>query len=514
MARRLPDPLVLTLVLLAGLTAARIAVLFLTHLELYPDEAQYWLWSRELAWGYYSKPPMVAWLIAASTEIGGDAEAWIRAPAPLLHAVAALALFGAGTTLHDRWTGSWAAAVYSLMPGVQLSAGVMTTDAPLLMFLSLAVWAYAVLFRSERDRMAAAGAFGAALGLAFLSKYAALYLLAGAALHALLAREGRRMWTLRSVAAAVAGFAVIVAPNLAWNASHGFSTVAHTAENANWAEADRFNLGEAASFLGAQLGVFGPVPFLLLLVVPGLLLARGRLPREDVALLCLAAPPILIVAVQAFISRANANWAVAAYAPGSVLVAAWLVRWRARGLMAGVALPQAVLMLLFLSAVVSPAMTARLGLDNSAKRARGWEAMSRAVEARVATGGWTAVTTDDRFLFNALAYYARDLWGRPGAPALRMWVREASPQNQAEAEAPLTPELGGRVLHLSLTPAYEAEAARDFRSWRPSGEIVVRLDPKRTRSAGVFEAAGYARSPREPSTGRPFSAPPPSPTAR
>ena len=31
--------------------------------ELYPDEAQYWLWSRTLDFGYFSKPPMVAWTI-------------------------------------------------------------------------------------------------------------------------------------------------------------------------------------------------------------------------------------------------------------------------------------------------------------------------------------------------------------------------------------------------------------------------------------------------------------------
>ena len=48
-----------------ALTALRLAALFATPLELYPDEAQYWLWSRTLDWGYYSKPPMIAWLIWA-----------------------------------------------------------------------------------------------------------------------------------------------------------------------------------------------------------------------------------------------------------------------------------------------------------------------------------------------------------------------------------------------------------------------------------------------------------------
>jgi 4-amino-4-deoxy-L-arabinose transferase-like glycosyltransferase len=59
------------------LTVLRVA-LFVTPFELYPDEAQYWLWSRDLAFGYFSKPPMIAWLIWATTGVGGDAEPWVR----------------------------------------------------------------------------------------------------------------------------------------------------------------------------------------------------------------------------------------------------------------------------------------------------------------------------------------------------------------------------------------------------------------------------------------------------
>ena len=50
-----------------GLGLLRLLTLFGTPLELYPDEAQYWLWSRTLAFGYYSKPPLIAWSIWAST---------------------------------------------------------------------------------------------------------------------------------------------------------------------------------------------------------------------------------------------------------------------------------------------------------------------------------------------------------------------------------------------------------------------------------------------------------------
>ena len=43
-----------------------------------PDEAQYWTWSRHLDWGYYSKPPGIAWEIALGTFFFGNTELGVR----------------------------------------------------------------------------------------------------------------------------------------------------------------------------------------------------------------------------------------------------------------------------------------------------------------------------------------------------------------------------------------------------------------------------------------------------
>ena len=41
------------LILVGALTLARLFAVFASPLELYPDEAQYWLWSRRLDLGYF-----------------------------------------------------------------------------------------------------------------------------------------------------------------------------------------------------------------------------------------------------------------------------------------------------------------------------------------------------------------------------------------------------------------------------------------------------------------------------
>lgn len=486
-------------VLVVGLATFRLIALFATPLELYPDEAQYWAWSRTLSWGYFSKPPMIAWLIAASTAVGGNEEAWVRLPGWICQTAAAGFVFMAARRLWDARTGFWAAAVYALAPGVALSSGVASTDAPLLMFLSAALWAYAALLRG--GGLKAAAALGAALGLAFLSKYAALYMLGALALHAALSPEGRRVWTAPAVGAAVAAFAAIAAPNIVWNALNGFETVAHTASNANWNAADLVNPGEAASFLGAQLGVFGPLAFPLFLMVAFRWLRR-RSPSAGArsTVLALSLTPLAVVTVQAFLSRANANWAAAFMPAAAVAVAAGVLEWR-RGPAVLLALAglQGVVQLLMGLAVGSAAVASAFGLDNGFKRARGWQetaqAVARQADAAAAQRPLTAVAVDSRLLFYEITYYGRDWLARPGAPPLVAWVREPSPQNEAEAAHPLTPETGGRVLAVSITPDYRDEFAASFARTSPPVPIRVRLDPARTRDLVSWVGEGYRPSP-------------------
>ncbi|KPF84373.1 hypothetical protein IP78_00970, partial [Brevundimonas sp. AAP58] len=62
------------------LTLVRLIGLQLSVTDLYADEAQYWVWAQSPAWGYFSKPPLVAWLIAAAEPICGSGPACVRTP--------------------------------------------------------------------------------------------------------------------------------------------------------------------------------------------------------------------------------------------------------------------------------------------------------------------------------------------------------------------------------------------------------------------------------------------------
>ena len=64
----------IALIAIAAITAIRVAVLILSPLERDPDEAQYWGWSHNPDWGYFSKPPMRGWVILLTTAFFGNAE--------------------------------------------------------------------------------------------------------------------------------------------------------------------------------------------------------------------------------------------------------------------------------------------------------------------------------------------------------------------------------------------------------------------------------------------------------
>ena len=470
----------------------RLAAIRLSPLQLYADEAQYWLWSRQLDFGYFTKPPLIAWLIRLTT-LGSDAEPFVRLSSPLLHGAAGLFLFCAGRRLYDARVGLAALLVYQLMPAVQLGAFVMSTDTPLVACLAGALWAYVALQTSEKRRWLPAAWLGVALGLAFLAKYAALYAVLGIAAHLVLSKPARRAWTLPAALAAVAAFALLAGPNLAWNAVHRFASFGHLQQEAAWG-ARKGGVLEALGFIGSQFGVFGPVPFAVLLGGSIWLGVRKRLQDADVLLLCWAAPALLIVLGQAFVAGAKANWAAAAFAPGSILVGAWMLRWGRPRVLGWVLATHALLALGGLAVVTAPPLADRIGLANALKGVRGGREATQLIigqaKAQQLAGPLSAVAIDERELFNTAAYYGRDYFGQDGPP-LRAWLAGAYPQNQAELAAPLTAADGARVLAVSKFGAHTKPMRAQFQSAGNTEIATIWLDRKHQFTMQMFVGVGF-----------------------
>src|SRR5436190_16568994 len=177
--------------ILALLTVIRLVGLKLSVVDLFFDEAQYWTWSRELAFGYFSKPPLLAWAIAAAERLCGSSEACIRAPAPIFYLGTSLLVYAVARQLYDARVAFYAALSTALATGAVFSARIASTDVPLLFFWALALLAYVKLLAGAGARWAIV--LGIALGLGLMAKYAMIYFLLGMALAAWLDADARRL---------------------------------------------------------------------------------------------------------------------------------------------------------------------------------------------------------------------------------------------------------------------------------------------------------------------------------
>jgi len=463
-----------------AITAIRIVVLAISDLNLHGDEAQYWSWSRDLAFGYVSKPPMIAWIIAATTAVCGDGEWCVRLAAPLVHAATSGMIFLLGKEIYDDRTGFWASITYATLPAVSYSSGIISTDVPLLFFWCVALYAFVRLSRSRHIGWAVL--LGVSFGVGLLSKYAMIYFVLCGVVYGAASADARRLLLSRQMALALILGALIAAPNVVWNVQHGWATFSHTAENAKWS-GPLFHPDKMLEFLGAQFGVFGPILF------AGLLwwLAVHRPWRGDERarlLFAFAVPVPVIVIGQSLLSRAHANWAAVAYVAATVAVVAWFLQQnRSRIVRLSLALHVMVAALIYglVAAASGGGLPPRLDVF---ARLRGWDVLGREVATLMAERPGVAVLTDDRMIMAELLYYTRD----DGFPIV-IWSDGGKARNHYELTAPFERASTPRVLYVTTWSEPDPILNR-FTAARPLPSLSVPGYRDRTRVFHFYDLDG------------------------
>ena len=198
-------------------------------LPLTGDEAYFVTWARAPDLGFYDHPPMVGWILAGLLQVSQSALV-LRLPQVLLPSLVAIGMVALVRTLARGEPAAertaYAAALAWLLVPAQVVNVLVTTDTPLVLFSALSMAAFVLAVR--RDSAPLYAAAGAALGLAFLSKYFAVLVGFGYLAFALAstrARDGSgpRVW--RGLAIVVACALPFVLVNLWWNYGHCWSNV-------------------------------------------------------------------------------------------------------------------------------------------------------------------------------------------------------------------------------------------------------------------------------------------------
>lgn len=316
--------------LLIGIALLRASFLWLTGLDLIGDESYYWDWSRQPDWCYFSKPPMVAWLIGAFTWLLGDSAATVRLPAVLLGTVFLGYFYATARAMHGSHGAALALLLVLATPVNVLANFLMTIDPPLYCFWMMSIYYLQAALFGQKPRAWWWAGFASAAAL--LSKQVAIALPIMLLIFLLISRERRVLlkreflWYLLPVILA----ALLI---LWWNQAHDWVMFGHSKSHFGESESVSLlrHLQHARDFWLYQLLLLSPLIFVLVLLGSvGDLLRFTRLSAQQQFLLLMGPVLLLAVLLLSFLQKAQGNWSMPFYFTGLILLVGKVLagRWQ------------------------------------------------------------------------------------------------------------------------------------------------------------------------------------------
>jgi hypothetical protein len=293
-------------------------LLYAPFFDLLPDEAYYWDWSRQLSFGYFDHPPLVAWLIAVSRALFGDTITGVRFS---MSAAALMASVVSYLLVKKYVSGHFALVSWAVLSNAVLIFGVgamlATPDIPQVLFWSLALWAgYHAIFETKSRWWLLLGAL---CGLGMLSKYTFALFPISMFLFLVLSRE-RRVWFLRRhpwVAGAVG--LLVWMPNLLWNQRHHWQTILYQLHHGVETRA-ALHLDFLGEFVGGQIAILSLVPAALIGYAAWAVMKNKTDRARTWYLTSFLLVPFCFFLLSSLQKRVEANWPAAAYVSGMMLV--------------------------------------------------------------------------------------------------------------------------------------------------------------------------------------------------
>lgn len=321
---------------------ANLAYIASGKIGLQEDEAYNWVWSKHLALSYISKPLMIALTQFAGTHLWGDTTFGVRFFSPIIGAIISVVLLRFMARVVNTRAAFWLSVVVPTTPLLGVGSILMTVDPLSVLFWTLAMTAG---WRAVQDD-AKTGDWlwvGLWMGLGFLSKYTAPFLLLCWAVFFVLWPPARRQMRRPGPYLALLITLTCAAPVVIWNAQHGWITVFNVARTGNldksrsqlletftpshvWMAFHKYTL----EFLGAEAGLQNPFYFLPVIWAAIVFWKRRRDNPLPVYFFSMGAPVFLFYLLLTFHTRDYPNWIVPSILPLFCLATVyWDGQWRA-----------------------------------------------------------------------------------------------------------------------------------------------------------------------------------------
>jgi len=287
-----------------------------------PDEAQYWTWSRHLDWGYYSKPPGIAWEIALGTSLFGNTELGVRfMPLAIGSMLPFLVYLMAKRCRLTPSASFWAAVCMAFCPLGILASFLAITDGGMTLFWTLAC-AY-LAGKVEEKSLPSYPLIGLCVFFGALFKWP-IYSLWFLILVFWTIFPFLRSWR---ILLGIATSLIALLPSVYWNATHEWATFRHVSATLSGGHAQpkagAFFSGNLLEFIGAQAALVSPILFVLLVLAwRHLAIKKEQVPNGVLFCGGISLVIVSIGALLAFFMKIQGNWAIFAY-PTAFILLGW-----------------------------------------------------------------------------------------------------------------------------------------------------------------------------------------------
>lgn len=460
-----------------ALLFARWGAVYFTPFPISVDEAQYWLWGQRFDFGYYSKPPLIAWIMGVSDFIFGQHNWAVRLPAAAFHVATGLVLGRLACLLYGERAGYLAVLIWLFLPAVALGSFIFSTDTPLLLFWSLGLYYFARWIKPSLDHqdphllsgnklIFVSGLF---LGVGVLAKYAAVYFIAGVLIALFFIAQSSVKNSLKPLFLFLVGLLIFASPNLIWNASNSFVSIGHLGDNANL-HAPNYQFSKLIEFWLGQVSVLGPLIFIVVISAMRTSIAYRGL------LVAFAIPALAIISFQAFAKEANANWAVVSYPSLVVLASGFLVQagrgWQKFGIAAqlfNIIISLGLIFILFFDSLGG--LLPKYGPLN---RLHGWGGVIQDIREVQHSHGIKTVLAPNRSSVALLKWYLYD-----DDIAIEVFDADGRPSNHYEIKYPFTPQSSLPVLALGFDALPDLPDFIDWEAGITMPETFIGAHPER-----------------------------------
>lgn len=311
---KLRDSHALGLLLLLGLFHA----IYNVTLELHPDEAYYWYWSKKLQLSYFDHPPMIAYMIRIFT-LFSDHEFFTRLTAVFCMSVTGWYIFKLAKDVYDKDVAWLSLISYTIIPTISMGYTIITPDAPLLMFWALSTWyCYKALFEGKWKDYLLAGLF---IGAMMLSKYTSVLFLTALLLFIII-KMPRHLLQLKPWAAIILAF-IIFLPAVYWNYQHDWISFTFQYKHGT-AEEVKIEWNKFFEFIGGLFAIFTPI-FFGILIYGSVKVKNYWSDKKRFFIAITYLFPLLFFTYKGLFKKMELNWVAVAFISGIILFS-WTVK--------------------------------------------------------------------------------------------------------------------------------------------------------------------------------------------